>query len=117
MAQAVPQKYDSTASTNSNLVRAGNVQLNFIVATNTNATVYYLKLYDLAVAPTCNTSTVAFKIAVPIAASGGQVVIALHNLGGMQFFNGVGFCLTGALADSDNTNAATGVTMNFGVKQ
>jgi hypothetical protein len=117
LAQSVPVKYDSAASTNSTLVRAGAVQINLITVTNTNAAVYYLKLYDGAVAPTCGTSTVVFKVAVPLAASGGQLIIPITDLSGLRFFNGVGFCLTGALADNDTTVAATGVTINFGVKQ
>lgn len=116
-AQAVPQKYDSASGTNSTLVRAGGVQLNLIAATNSTATVYYLKIYDLAVAPTCGTSVPVLKFAIPVAAAGGQLTVPAANLGGLQFFNGVGFCLTGLIADSDTTTAAAGVTLNFGVKQ
>ena len=116
-AQAVPQKYDSAATTNATLVRPGNALINLLVVTNSTAALYYLKLYDVAAAPTCNTSTVVFKVAVPFGASssGGDLVIPLAD--GMQFFNGIGFCLTGAIGDTDTTNAATGVTINFAIKQ
>lgn len=116
-AQAVPVKYDSAVSTNSTLVAPGYSQLKVIVTINTTAALYYLKFYDKVTAPTCNTDTVVFKVPVPFGASsaGGGAVIPVPD--GLQFFKGIGFCLTGGLADSDNTNAATGVTINLGVKQ
>jgi hypothetical protein len=116
-AQSVPSKYDSTASTNSTLVAPGYSQLKLIVAINSTVTLYYLKFYDKVTAPACNTDTVVFKVPVPFGAAnaGGGMVIAMPD--GLQFFKGIGFCLTGAAADNDNTNAATGVTINLGVKQ
>lgn len=115
--QAVPVKYDSTSSTNSTLVRPGNAIINVIVLVNTTTTIYYLKFYDKVTAPTCNTDTVAFKIPVPFGASnaGGGAVVSIPD--GLQFFNGVGFCLTANAADNDNTSAAAGVTISLGVKQ
>ena len=117
LAQSVPQKYDSTASTNSTLVYAGRAQLSTIVTINTTTTLYYLKFYDKVTAPTCNSDTVVWKFPVPFGAtnSGGGFVIPVPD--NLQFFKGIGFCLTGALADNDNTNAATGVTINLAVKQ
>jgi hypothetical protein len=37
------------------------------------------------------------------------------NLGpfGAKFASGIGFCLTGAVADNDNTSAATGAVVNY----
>ena len=115
-AQSVPQKYDSTASTNATLVRPGNALLTVLVATNSTATIYYLKIYDSVIAPTCGSGTPVLKIAVPTAATGGQVVVQAPSPG-MQFFGGIGFCLTAGIADSDTGNAAAGVTVNFAVKQ
>jgi hypothetical protein len=116
-AQSVPLKFDSAASTNSNLVVAGNVQLRLLGLFNTTTTIYWLKLYDKATAPTCNSDPVKWKVPIPFGASsaGGGAVIPIPD--GLQFFSGLCFCLTGAQADSDNTNAATGLTINFGIKQ
>src|SRR5215472_13807591 len=68
-AQSFPVKYDSTASTNATFVNAGYALVKLIFVTNTTTTVYYLKLYDTATTPACNTATVVFKAAVPFAAS------------------------------------------------
>jgi len=54
--QGYPKKYLSAATTNSNLVRAGKTAVAAIVPVNTNATTYYLKLYDKATAPVCGTT-------------------------------------------------------------
>lgn len=116
-AQAVPQKYDSAANTNSTLVYPGRGLLENVTTINTTTTMYYLKFYDKVSAPTCNTDTVVFKIPVPFGAanSGGGVVTTFPS--GLQFFKGIGFCLTAAAADSDNTGAATGVSISLAVKQ
>jgi hypothetical protein len=116
-AQSVPATYDSAASTNSTLVRPGNALVKSIVAINTTTTLYWLKLYDKVTAPTCGTDTPVYKVAVPFGAtnSGGGFVVPIPD--GMQFFNGVGFCLTAAQANSDTGNAATGIVLNFTVKQ
>lgn len=109
--------YFSAATTNSTLVQAGPRVLSGFVATNTTATVYYLKFYDKAVAPTCNTDVPVFTIAVPNQPAGttaGQINVWPSY--GIAFLNGVGFCITGAAADADNTAAATGITLSLAVK-
>jgi hypothetical protein len=113
-AQSWPSKYDSTASTNATLVWAGNALLKVIVAGSTAAAVYYLKFYDKQSTPACGTDPVVFKLPVPGVATGTNVTIPVPD--GLQFQNGIGFCLTGAAADSDTTVAATGVTISLGVK-
>jgi len=118
-AQAVPMKYDSAASTNATLVIIGKALLKLIAITNNTAVLYYFKLYDVSAAPTCGTTTpVVFKATIPFGASssGNKFIVPLAP-DGLQFQNGIGFCLTGAIGDSDTTNAATGVTINLGVKQ
>ncbi len=109
--------YFSAATTNSTLVMAGHRVLSGFVATNTTATVYYLKFYDKATAPTCNTDVPVFTIAIPNQPAGttaGQ--ISAWPYAGIAFVNGLGFCITGAAADADNTAAATGITLSLGVK-
>ena len=107
------QKFLSAATTNSNLVKAGQTALYNIIAINTTTTIYYLKLYDKATAPTCNSDTVVASYPVPFGASnaGGGFVQPRSVAAG--YLLGLGFCLTGALADNDNTAAATGVAINF----
>jgi hypothetical protein len=100
--------YLSAASTNSTLVSSGKRNIMNVVATNTTATTYYLKLYDKATAPTCGTDTPIQTY--PIAA--GQTT-PLVSPNGIAVVSGVGFCLTGALPDADATSAATGVAINF----
>lgn len=108
-----PVHYFSGASTNSTLVRTGPVRLLAIAVVNSTTTIYYLKLYDKATAPTCNSDPVSWTL--PILVS--TVAPTLVPLpAGLRFFSGLGFCLTGAIADNDNTNAATGVAINFGIR-
>lgn len=112
-----PRHYFSAASLNPTLVQAGYRILVNISVSNTTTTVYYLKFYDKATAPTCGTDTPVLVLAVPNQPTGttsGQLDIHTNN--GFAFSSGIGFCLTGAAADADTTNAATGVTINLGVK-
>lgn len=112
--QSVPLKYLSTASTNSTLVRAGRTNLLVLLPINTTTTLYYLKLYNKATAPTCGTDTPLWTVPVPFGASNSGGGVALP-MGGLLFPLGLGFCLTGAIGDADTTNAATGVAINLGV--
>lgn len=105
----------SAATTNSTLVKSGAGQLSEIVAINTTATVYDLRFYDSNVAPTCSSTTgVVWNVPVPANTSGGGVVIPIPA--GVRFSSGIGFCLTGAVADNDNTNAAAGIAINLSFK-
>ena len=118
LAQSDPFKFDSAANTNSTLVTSGYSLLKTLVVINTTTTLYYLKLYDVSSAPTCNTATVKFKVPVPFGAAnaGGGFAVPIPQ-DGLRFQQGLGFCLTGALADNDTTNAAAGVTISMGIKQ
>jgi hypothetical protein len=112
--RVTPSHYLSAVSNNSTLVFPGPLLLQWIVAANTNAsTIYYLKLYNKATAPTCGTDIPTLNIPIPPNNTGGGTVPI--GVEGAQFPLGLGFCLTGALADNDNSNAATGVALNFGV--
>lgn len=112
-----PGKLLSAASTNSTSIKGSVGTLCKVTAINTTAVVYYLKFYNKATAPTCNSDTVVATYPVPFAASsaGGGISV---NLGafGEAYTLGIGFCLTGGSADNDNTNAATGVTISYSFK-
>jgi hypothetical protein len=113
-AQSFPMKFDSAATTNATSVWVGSVLLKLVFAVNTTTTVYWLKLYDTATTPVCNTTPVVFKGAVPASATVGGFMMSTPD--GLQFQSGVGFCLTANQADNDNTAAATGLVINFGIK-
>lgn len=93
---ATPYKLVSAATTNATSVKASAGQVYSIVATNTNAAVRYLKLYNKASAPTVGTDTPVQVYALP---AGGGVSIALPV--GMIFTTGIAFALTTGAADSD----------------
>jgi hypothetical protein len=110
--QSQPFHLLSGASTNATNIKPAAGQLVTAVCVNTTVTLYYLKFYDLAATPTCNTSTVVLTIPCPFGASsaGGGFVMTPGQAA--QFLNGIGMCLTGGIADNDNTNAATGVAID-----
>lgn len=115
-AQSAPRHYLSAATTNSTLMHAGRGLVKVMLPINTTAVLYYLKLYDKATAPTCGTDTPVLTIPVPSTGTAGQGGgVALPSADGLQFFLGIGFCLTGGIADNDVTVAATGVALNFGL--
>jgi len=112
---ATPGKTLSAASTNATVIKASAGTLYSLTAINTTATIYYLKLYNVASGPTCNSDTVVHTIPIPASIAGAGVSNLIPTVG-LNFTTGIAFCLTGALADNDNTNAATGVAINYGYK-
>lgn len=111
--QSVPLSYLSTASNNSTLAYGGSALLKSLVVVNTTNTIYYLKLYNKATAPTCGTDTPVWRVPIPAANTGGGVLDLTTD--SVIFPLGIGFCLVAGIADSDNTNAATGVAINLAV--
>jgi hypothetical protein len=98
----------TAASTNSTAIKTTPGKLCQITPFNTTATVYYLKVYDSASAPTCSSAT-NLKHVYPIPASvtvGGFVIPTAF---GESYSNGIAFCVTAGGGDTDNTSAATGV--------
>ena len=118
LAESAPKKFLSAATTNSNLVMAGaagtnvnaGVVLKTLVASNSAATAYFLKLYNKATAPTCGTDMPVQTILLP----SGQTVPLDYGLGELYPL-GLGFCITGAIGDADTTGAAAGIAINFSV--
>lgn len=99
-----------TAGTNNaTLIKAGAGTLCHLTAINTTATVVFLRMYDLVAAPTCSSATGAkHSYPVPAAVAGAGVTIPLGAYG-EAYLAGIGFCVTGGGADTDNSNAVTGV--------
>jgi hypothetical protein len=97
--------HPATASTNAINCKASAGNVYMIRAINTTATAYYLRMYNSSGTPTCSSAT-GFVETIPVLATGGQVSpIAV----GQSYATGIGFCITGGAASTDNTNAAVGV--------
>jgi hypothetical protein len=105
-----PYYLTSAASTNSSLVKNAPGSLYYIHVTNTTSTTYYLRLYNLASAPTCSSAT-GFIESIPVF---GTSVNGRTLKLGVTFGTGIGFCLTGGGSSTDNTNAAVGVYIALG---
>lgn len=112
--QTLPFSVLSTASTNCTLIDgSGQNILKWLAAVNTTTTIYYLKVYNTKATPVAGAGTPVLRIPLlPNNTNGG----GLTGLGfdDSRFTLGIGFCLTGGIADSDSSNAATGVALNFG---
>ncbi len=104
--------YIGAVSTNSTLVAAapanGQRSVYALNAFNSNATTYYLKLYNKATAPTCGTD-----VPVNVFALLQNKVVKELNMYGSAYPLGIGFCLVGGIADSDTSNGATGVSIDI----
>lgn len=107
---ATPYKIVSAATTNATSVKGSPAQLYSVVATNTNAAVRYLKLYDKASAPTVGTDTPKQVYALPPARG-----VAIAFSVPLEFSLGIAFALTTGSADSDTAAVALGeIIVNLG---
>jgi hypothetical protein len=98
----------SAASTNATSVKAGPGNVYGYSLINTTATLYYLRMYNLAAAPTCSSAT-GFVETIPIPASTTGAGVQRTQPNGQTFSAGIGYCLTGGGTSTDNTNAAVGL--------
>lgn len=94
------RKVASAATTNSTLVFAGKRNLDRISLYNSTAAVKWFKVYDKATAPVVGTDVPIATLAIP--ANG---ALNLSNLK-LQVALGLGFGITGAVADNDTTATA-----------
>lgn len=105
---ATPYILNSAASTNEILILTGTSGLHAFYATNTGATVAFVKLYNKATAP-ISTDVPAMVIPVPAAVSGVPGVATLPiGFAGFRFALGLGIRITGAVADNDTTAVTSG---------
>lgn len=96
-----------------NVIKDAPGRVTSIMATNVNAAVRYVKLYDKATAPTTSDVPV-FRGAIPGATTGGGFVFPLPPTG-LIFRNGIGIRLVTGVADNDGTDvAATEIVVNIG---
>lgn len=115
-----PKGYLSAATTNPTAVKPGPGQVcSAISITNSGSTTAgYLRFYDTAVQPLCSSATgFVWGVQIPVnstAANVAGIVIPLPEA--LQFQHGIGFCLTGAITNTDTTAYVTGTNVNFGVR-
>lgn len=107
-APATPYILNSAASTNEALILTGTSGLQAFYATNTGASVAFVKLYNKATAPV-SADTPAMILPVPAAVSGVPGVATLPiGFSGFRFALGLGIRVTGGVADNDTTAVAAG---------
>jgi len=105
---ATPYILNSAATTNEALILTGTSGLQAFYATNTGATVAFVKLYNKATAPV-STDIPAMILPVPAAVSGVPGVCTLPiGFSGFRFALGLGIRITGGVADNDTTAVAAG---------
>lgn len=103
-------KLQSAATTNATSVTAVSTVLRNLNAYNTTATIYYLKLYNKASAPTVGTDVPVMTI--PLAVTPTPTMPSLPA--GLLFPLGLALAITLNATDSDNTAAVTGIQINLG---
>lgn len=101
-----PYRLISAASDNATVIKTGSGQLHALTVINTSATMYYLKLYDKAVAPTSG-DTPVHTYPIPAGASGNGFVVSSGSFG-EQYNNGISFRITAQGADADTGSCAAG---------
>lgn len=97
----------AAATTNSTLISAGAHTVYSAQLGGIGTGPAYVKFYDKATAPTCNSDTVIKTLIIPAAAtaalgSGSNVPIPL----GFKVTLGLGICVTSGIANNDNTAVA-----------
>lgn len=94
----------TAGTTNATLVKSSGARLSGYAVTNTSATAFYLKLFNLSAAPTVGSSTVALTIYVPATST----IVQYFGDIGITFNTGISFDTTAAAADSDTAVITAG---------
>lgn len=103
-ANATSRIVSAAASTNATSAKASAGDVISITATNTTASLKYLKIYNKASAPTVGTDTPVLTI--PLQPS--NVPTMINIPGGLYCSTGIAYALTGAAADADTTALTAG---------
>lgn len=103
-ATATASAVNSAANTNATSIKTSAGSVYSVTASNINAAARFVKLYNLASAPTVGTSTPVLTIPVPA----NSVVNVSFGATGYRFGTGIALAITGAAADSDTTAVAAG---------
>ena len=111
-----PYGYASSASNNAVNIKSSVATLCSLNVFNTTATIYYLRLYNLASAPTCSSATGFVKsIPIPASTSGAGAALDLGAFG-EAYATGLGFCITAEGSSTGNTSAVTGLYLSASYK-
>ncbi len=112
---ATPYHVASAASNNSTNVKNAPGTVYDLTIIQTTTTLGDFRFYDSASAPTCSSATGVVNN-LPVQSNAISPGLHLNYPAGKLFANGISFCYTGAIADNDNTNAATGVQIQIDYK-
>lgn len=93
---------NSAATTNATLIKGSAGTVYSVTVSNAGAAAAFVKLYNLAAAPTVGTSTIALTI--PVGAS--SVVNIPFGENGVRFGTGIGLAITNLVAETDTTAVA-----------
>lgn len=85
-------------------VKASAGQVFHIDAFSNTTTVMYLKIYNTSTQPNCGTGTPVMRLLIPANSSGAGFVNEITQ--GIAFSVGIGYCVTGGIADTDKTAPA-----------
>jgi len=94
-----PSHTVSAASTNATSLKGSAGQVGFITASNVNAAMRYLKLYNKATAPTVGTDTPVLVLPIPGNTAGAGIALSFGP--GIEFTTGIAWALTTGAANSD----------------
>jgi hypothetical protein len=100
-----PFRRVSTADTNAAIIKAEGGTVHAIQASNVNAAVRYLKLYDKATAPTVGTDVPVWQCALQGGATGTHTEISFPE-GGLVFDAGISMALTTEATDAGTTGVS-----------
>lgn len=102
---ATPFQRVSTADTNAAVIKDSAGQICSVVASNVNAAVRYLKLYNTATAPTVGTTVPLHTLAIPGATTGG-VSATVQPAVCIAFSTGISMALTTEATVAGTTGVA-----------
>jgi hypothetical protein len=100
----------SAASTNSTNIVNRTAVLCDLTLINPTSTLGYLKVYDLATAPVCS-STTNLKHVFPVPENSGNGSGVVRVTLSEYYANGISYCFVGGGLDNDNSNAPAGVAI------
>ena len=98
----------TTASTNAAAIKASAGNFFELTVSNVTATAIYVKLFNLAVAPTVGTSVPLFTVQT----AANTTVTYEFGAVGKRFATGIAICTTGAAAATDTSVAVAGVQIS-----
>ncbi len=104
-----------SVTTQGTLVKNAQGVLQGIYVTNDTPIFHYLKFYDSTTAPTCGSGTPVLRIGLP-ANNPNPAPATLGPALGIQFWQGIGYCLVQGNADNNtvsNSVAGLSITVNL----